>query len=407
MKKKVAMFPGQGSAYTGIGKTLCENHEIARRTFEEASDALSMDLKKLCFLADIHELAKTEISQPATLTASVAAYRVLCETAGFTPHFMAGHSLGEFSALTCANAIEFADAVKLVRKRGLLMRDAAGPDAGLMTAVGKLPKEMISNICNDVSGDETVVCISNYNAPKQNVISGHKEAVSRAEKELVNFGATVKRLNVSAPFHSPLMQPAIKEFSHVLKSCAFNEPDVPVISNVTARPHVYDEIAEKMALQLISPVRWQETVTYLKDESIGLAVDVGPGKILRNLMRDNFPNVKTLAYDVPDDSIELEKILQNDKPIAFISRCMGLAVSAKNLCTDKREYEEKVVKPYLCLQSMQETIEQDGRNATEEEMRQAREFLIGIFDAKGLSKHEKKQRLSRLYMDTQTENKLG
>lgn len=398
------MFPGQGSVYVGMGKQLCEKHEIARRTFEEASDAISLDLKKLCFSGELGELTKTENAQPTILTTSVAAYRVLQATTGFRPHYMAGHSLGEFTALTCANAVDLTDAVRLVRKRGELMRDAAGGEAGLMTAVGKLPKERILAICAEISKPGCVVCVSNYNSPKQTVISGHKDAVIAAENRLAAMGAAVKRLNVSAPFHSPLMQPAFTEFVEALKECSFRSPECAVLSNVTAVPHTEATLAENLAKQLISPVRWQESMEFLKQERIRLAVDVGPGKVLKNLALSNFPSVKALAYDLPDDAIELEKLLDNDKPVPFISRCMGLAVATRNLCEDESIYEERVVAPYRRLQAMQETVEAEERTASMEEMLRAKELLLQIFEAKRIPAEEQESRLQRLYTDTETEH---
>lgn len=401
MKKKVAMFPGQGSVYVGMGKELCEKHEVARRTFEEASDAISLDLKQLCFSGDLRDLTKTENSQPAILTASVAAYRVLQEQCDFRPHYYAGHSLGEFSALTCAGVLDFADAVRLVKRRGELMRDAAGDTEGLMSAIGKIPKELIIEVCDAINETGHIVCVSNYNSQKQNVISGGKEAVIAAEKALANMGASVKRLNVSAPFHSPLMQPALEAFKEVLREYSFKATDKVVLSNVTARPHVYEEIPLRMAQQLISPVRWQETVEYLKQEKVRIAVDVGPGKVLRNLMFDNFPGIKALAFDHRDDGPELIKLIQNDKPIPFISRCMGLAVAAKNFCEDADLYDREVVDNYRQLQAMQNEVEAEGREATAEEMRTARDLLVRIFRAKNIPLQEQEERLERLHLDTE------
>ena len=177
MKKKVVLFPGQGSQYVGMGRKLCEEYKVARDTFEEASDILSKDMKKLCFNSELLELTSTENAQPAILTASVASYRVLKEISDIKPHYMAGHSLGELSALTCAGAIRYADALILVRERGRLMRDAAEESKGIMTAVGKIPSEMVQAVCDEMTEGGGQVCISNYNSPVQNVISGDKETV--------------------------------------------------------------------------------------------------------------------------------------------------------------------------------------------------------------------------------------
>ncbi len=403
MKKKVAMFPGQGSVYVGMGRSLYNQHEIARRTFEEASDAISADMKALCFDSDLKELTKTENAQPAILTTSVAAFRVLQQEYGFKPHYYAGHSLGEFSALTCADVLAFSDAVALVKKRGELMRDAAEGTEGIMTAVGKLPRERIHAICEDLSTPGHVVCVSNYNSATQTVISGHKDAVITAENHLAELGASVKRLNVSAPFHSPLMQPALEEFKLVLQDYEFHETNKIVLSNVTARPHVFAQLRQCLAEQLISPVRWLETAEYLKEQKVRVAVDVGPGKVLRNLMFDNFPSVKSLSYDHADNARELEKLLESEKVTPFISRCMGMAVATKNLCENAQLYETNVVEPYRTLRQMQDTVEAEGRQATAEEMQKAKSLLLKIFDAKRVPVEEQDDRLQKLYLDTNTE----
>lgn len=401
MKIKAVLMPGQGSAYVGMGKTLCEKYEIARKTFEEASEAISCDLKKMCFVGDFSEIVKTENSQPAILTTSVAAFRVLQENTDIKPHYYAGHSLGEFSALTCAEAIDLADAVRLVRKRGELMATAVKDTDGLMTAVGKLPMEMVAEVCNRISEPGNIVCISNYNSAKQNVISGNQAAVIEAEKQFSAMGASLKRLNVSAPFHSPLMQPAAEEFKQVLKEYEFRKPVVPVLSNVTARPHVAEEIKAKLAEQIVSPVRWEESMEYLKEQKIRMAIEVGPGKVLKNLMRANFSNVKSLAYDVSDDAFEIEKLVLLDKAVPFVSRCMGLAVASKNLCTDNSYYEQHVVVPYRKLQDMQEKIEKEERQASMDEARDAKELLVEILNAKMVDKAEIEQKLNRLFIDTE------
>ncbi len=403
MKKKVAMFPGQGSVYVGMCKELLREYDIARETFQEASEAISMDLKKLCLEGDLKELTKTEHSQPAILTASVASFRVLEEEFGFRPRFYAGHSLGEFSALVCAGYLPLAEGVRLVRTRGELMRDAARGSEGIMTAVGRVPKDEILSVCREISAQGQVVCVSNYNSLKQNVISGSKAGVEEAEKRLVALGASVKRLNVSAPFHSPLMQPALEQFRAVLDSYTFTDSGKTVLSNVTAAPHVFAHIKERLAQQLVSPVRWQETVEYLKAQQIRVAVDVGPGKVLRNLMSDNFPAVHSLAFDVPDNARELEKLLGNEKQVPFLSRCMGQAVATRNLCYDAQTYETEIMEPYRRLQLMEQTLEAEEREPSAQELTAARDLLLQIFRGKQVPPAEQEARLQTLYFDTGTE----
>lgn len=403
MKKRVALFPGQGAQYVGMCKKLCEEFQTARNTFEEANDILSFDLKKLCFSGDIKELTNTENAQPAILTASVASYRVLKEKTDLKIHYMAGHSLGEISALTCSGAINFGDAVRIVRKRGELMGNISKGYSGQMSAIGKLPRELVEKVCEEVSRPECIVCVSNYNSPKQNVISGHKDAVGAVEKKLATLGASIKRLNVSAPFHSPLLEPVASVFGEYLKNYTYNSPSCIVLSNVTARPYEKDDIIEKLTKQIVSPVRWQDSMQYLIKQGVGITIDVGPGKVLRNLSTANARFIKALSYDVSDDAIDLENLIKNNPVIPFVSRCMGLAVSTKNMCKNENDYERGVVIPYRQLQMMQEKINSEGRNADTDEMFKARNLLINIFNAKGVSPEEQDIRLKRLYTDTDTE----
>lgn len=404
MKKRVALFPGQGAQYVGMCKKLCEEFQTARDTFEEANDILSFDLKKLCFSGDMNELTQTENAQPAILTASVASYRVLKERTNLRIHYMAGHSLGEISALTCSGAIDFADAVRIVRKRGELMGGISKDYAGQMSAIGKLPRELVAKVCEEISRPGSIVCVSNYNSPKQNVISGHKDAVGEAEKRLAILGASIKRLNVSAPFHSPLLEPIASEFSEYLKNYTYKAPSCIVLSNVTARPYEKDDVIEKLTKQIVSPVRWQDSMQYLREQGVGITIDVGPGKVLRNLSTSNMRYIKALSYDVPDDSIDLENLIKNNPVIPFVSRCMGLAVSTKNMCQNDDDYEVGVIAPYKQLQAMQEQISSEGRNADMDEMVKAKNLLIRIFNTKKISQEEQDIRLKRLYTDTDTES---
>lgn len=402
MKKRLLLFPGQGNVFVGMGKDLCQKYSVARDTFDEACDVLQMDLKKLCFSGELSDLIPTEIAQPAILASSIAAFRVLSERMDLHPHYFAGHSLGEFSALTAAGVLKYSDALKLVRRRGELMRDAAQNQNGVMSAIGKVPLYMIQEVCSKITKENHTVVVSNYNSPKQNVISGNMDAVSEAENELIRFGAFVKRLDVSAPFHSPLMQPAVDEFKTFLEKIVFEDPR-RVLSNVTAKEHSADMLVENLAKQLVSPVRWAETMEYAETLGIRLAIDMGPKDVMKKLVIQNYRSVKALAVDNSDDLVELEKIIQYDAPIPFVSRCTGIAVATKNLCTDENLYEEDVVRPYEELRQLSLAVEREDRNATMDEMKHAIDLLIRILSAKKVQQEEKEQCLQRLYLDTETE----
>ncbi len=400
MRIKAILFPGQGSQYVGMGKDLCQNSAIARQTFEEAEDILGFPLKQLCMAGKLPELTSTENAQPAILTAGVAAYRDLWERTGIRPHYMAGHSLGEFTALTCAGVLSFSDALRLVRKRGLLMKEAAQSSPGLMSAVGKLEAERVEAVCRGISRPDHVVMISNYNAPTQNVISGHAAAVKEAEEVLSSMGAAVKRLNVSAPFHCSLMEPVARQFRKELEGITPGEFLCPVIANVTAQPYKStEELTELLTQQIVRPVRWTETMAYFKAQELSLAIDVGPGKVVRNLARNNNPAIQALSLDVWEDRLMVDSYMKIEYRLPFISRCMGLAVATKNNCLDEDAYEAGVVKPYERLQAMQQAAE--GREATTDEKLEALALLKKIFATKQVPLQEQQHKLRRLALDTE------
>lgn len=400
MRIKAIVFPGQGSQYVGMGKDLCQSSSIARQTFEEAEDVLGFPLKRLCMAGKLPELTSTENAQPAILTAGMAAYRDLQERTGIRPHYMAGHSLGEFTALTCAGVLSFDDALRLVRKRGLLMKEAAQSTPGLMSAVGKLEAERIETVCRSISHPGHVVMISNYNTPTQNVISGHAAAVKEAEEMLTAMGAAVKRLNVSAPFHSSLMEPVANQFRKELEGISFGNFHCTVVANVTARPYGNtEELVECLTQQIVQPVRWSETMAYFKAQELSLAIDVGPGKVVRNLARNNNPAIQALSLDVWEDKLMVDSYMKTEYRLPFISRCMGLAVATRNQCFDEVAYEAGVVKPYDRLRTMQQAS--DGREATTEEKLEALTLLKQIFATKQVPPEEQAHKLCRLAIDTE------
>lgn len=400
MRIKAVLFPGQGSQYVGMGKDLCLRSAIARRTFEEAEDVLGFSLKQLCIQGSLPELTSTENAQPAILTFSVAAYRDLKERTEIRPHYMAGHSLGEFSALVCAGVLSFADALRLVRKRGLLMQEASQKAPGLMSAVGKLDAKEVDSVCKSISRPDHVVMISNYNTPVQNVISGHTAAVQEAEEALSAMGAAIKRLNVSAPFHCSLMEPVAKEFREELQQITPGRFLCPVIANVTAQPYKgTEELTELLTQQIVKPVRWTETMDFCQAQELSLAIDPGPGKVVRNLMRKNHPAIQALSLDVWEDRLMVDSYMKTEYRLPFISRCMGLAVATRNRCLDDAAYEAGVIKPYERLQAMQQAAE--GRDATSEEKQEALTLLKRIFATKRVPEEEQKHKLHRLAIDTE------
>lgn len=285
MKKYAAVFPGQGSQSVGMFADFMDN-EIVAKTYAEANEALGYDLKNITLNGPDTELNKTEVTQPAILTASVAAFRVLMSKAE-KPAALAGHSLGEYSALVAAGAIDFKDAVKLVRLRGQAMQEAVPAGVGAMAAVLGLEDQVIIDTCAKVSTDSSKVWAANFNTPGQVVISGNKEAVDKACEEFNALGAKrVVPLAVSAPSHCPLMQSAADKLEKALKEITVKDAQIPVYANATAKPVVKAaDIIEALVAQLTKPVRWVETVQALKADVVEALIEVGPNKVLCGLNR--------------------------------------------------------------------------------------------------------------------------
>ena len=293
------VFPGQGSQSIGMGSEFYNEFPVARQTFEEASDTLNFDLAKLCFEGELEELSLTANAQPALLTTSIAALRVLEQETDLKPKYVAGHSLGEYSAIVCSGAIQFKDAVHTVRKRGEFMQSAVPVGVGSMAAVIGLGKDQIESICNEISSESNVVSPANYNSPQQIVISGHKDAVEKVSALLKEAGAKrVVPLVVSAPFHCSLMNKAADELKEVVDSLEISEINVPVVTNVEAKANSdKNMISDLLYRQVVMPVRWFESVEYMKNQNINTFVEIGPGNVLTGLIRRTVKDVELINLE--------------------------------------------------------------------------------------------------------------
>jgi [acyl-carrier-protein] S-malonyltransferase len=303
MGKVAFVFPGQASQYSGMGKELAEKYPVARAVFDEADQALGFSLSKLCFEGTEDDLKLTANTQPAILTVSVAAGRVLAEK-GIAPDFVAGHSLGEYSALVAAGSVKFADAVKLVHKRGAYMQEAVPAGQGAMAAIMGLSPAVVQDACKRAAEGE-ICSPANLNSPEQTVISGHAGAVKRAVEIASQLGAKRSMvLPVSAPFHSALMMPAQEKLQNYLNAAEFEDLQVPLVTNVDADSIRQGEEARSALIrQVTMPVRWEESMRMLLDEGVNTFVEVGPGRVLTGLMRQIERSVATL-------NVEDEKSLQ-------------------------------------------------------------------------------------------------
>lgn len=298
MTKFAMVFPGQGSQTVGMLKELSEQNAIVKETFAQASSVLGYDLWQVVQDGPAEELNKTWITQPALLAASVAIFRAWGAQDGAKPEFMAGHSLGEYSALVCAGVIDFQDAIKLVELRGKLMQEAVPAGTGAMYAIIGLDNDAIAKACEQAAQGQVVSPV-NFNSPGQVVIAGNKDAVERAGVLCKEAGA--KRalpLAVSVPSHCALMKPAADKLAEALDKLTFNQPLYPVINNVNVTiENNAQAIKQALVAQLYSPVRWTETVEYMANNDTTVLIEVGPGKVLTGLTKRIVDSLSGIAVN--------------------------------------------------------------------------------------------------------------
>jgi [acyl-carrier-protein] S-malonyltransferase len=286
MSKTAFIFPGQGSQYPGMGKELADTFAVARHLFEEADDALGFKLSALCFAGSDADLKLTANTQPAILTASIAALKVAQQETGLMADFVAGHSLGEYSALVCAGTLSFADAVRTVRSRGTFMQEAVPVGTGTMAAMLGVEREVLEEICREAAEGE-VVSPANFNSPGQIVIAGSVAAVARAIEIAKGRGFRKSMLlPVSAPFHCALMKPAADRLAAVLDVISYGDMNHPVISNVEATANCdKGRVRNLLVSQVCAPVLWEQSVTAMTSLGVARFVEIGPGKVLSGLVK--------------------------------------------------------------------------------------------------------------------------
>lgn len=310
MKRTAFLCPGQGAQRVGMGRDLCEAFPLARRTFAEANDALGCALDRLCFEGPEEELTATENAQPALLTHSVAIGRVLFEEGGIRPVIGAGHSLGEWSILVLAEALDLEQALRAVRSRGRFMQDAVPRGVGAMSALLGAPAAVVEDLCRAASttgeaepgeggagASAQIVVPANWNGAGQVVVAGHAAAVERLEALAKERKVRAMRLKVSAPFHSPLMEPARARMESVLASLTVRDPAFPVVANVDGVPNTHgDRLRDLLLAQITSAVRWEDCAARVA-QACDRAIEVGAGRVLSGLLRRTAPDLPCLATD--------------------------------------------------------------------------------------------------------------
>lgn len=393
MEKIALIFPGQGSQYVEMYKKLYEEYHIARDTFQEANDILGIDLAKLCLCGSLTELSEIKNVLPALFTVSVIAYRIYMKEIGIKPHFMAGHSLGEYSAICCSGALEFSDALKIVRNRANFAHEFAKKGIGAMSIITNIDVAVIEKACSKLSDKENIVSISCYNSSREVAISGHCDLVQKIEDIADDEGAIITPLMGAAPFHCLLMSSVADELKKELNKFKYNQFKCPVVSNVTASIYEGPEhIVNSLTDQIISPVKWKQTMDFLHDSGITMAIEMGPKNVLGNLFK-SYSGVKSLSFDHTNDRKELFDLFENRRAYQltnhrFITKCMATSIATPNYNINYDQYRQGVIEPYRKLEKMKQELEKTNGMISKDNLKQALGLLETILRTKGISKVE-------------------
>ncbi|MBE6052209.1 MAG: ACP S-malonyltransferase [Clostridium sp.] len=405
MKDVVLLFSGQGSQYVGMGKNIYDKYSIVKDIFEEASDTLNIDMKKLCFEGDLEKLSLTSNTQTAILTVSYAMFKVLTNEYGINPVYMAGHSLGEISAITCANAINFKDGLKIVKRRGELMQRASAEKSSMAAIIGVESKE-VENVIDEIKNKGRIINIACYNSTLQNVISGEDEAVREAINKLETIAKKVSHLKVSGAFHTQLMAPVADEFEEELNKYKYNEFSIPVISNVNAKEYESSlEIVSNLKNQLTNPVLWTDIMKAIINKDSDYIIELGPKNTLSKLFK-RYSNMSNIyAFDNKADLNKIDRNIGLKKDIDFnlVKSILVAASCTENNNFQNEKYSENVILPIKKIKNIYIALKETKREVTVEDLDKAVEALFLVLENKSVGNFEKKEILSELLKQTRYE----
>ena len=401
--KLALLFPGQGAQYPGMCQTLYKQYATVRETFEEASEILKFDIAKSCFEGETENCQDTRSNQINVLVSSISMYRMYQNEVGIIPDYMAGHSLGEYSALCCAGAIDFADVLQIVDRRGIMMNEVEGKQKSMMAAVYDMDKIALEKWCAHMSSSEELVVVSNYNSSGQLVVSGNINAVNRVMQTVGEQGYRAVPLNVKAAFHSPIFSGITPMLHEMLQEFSFHDPTVPVISNTTAVPYTSSvNIAENLVTHLTAPVRWQESMHYLVSNGVTGTIEIGPGHTLTSLLKNEYDEIHIYTFDDSNDRNYCDCWLNQSgmwtkrELLKHMRMCQKHAICTQNYNAEEHEYRKEVLKPYRELTKLMNEAETHAEFVTQARYQNMLGLMQKIWHGKKVPPLEQKLRLDAI-----------
>jgi [acyl-carrier-protein] S-malonyltransferase len=408
MERVAVLFPGQGSQYVGMGRTLYDQFEIAKRTFEEAGAILGFDVAKICFESTLGEISQIENAHLALLVSSVAAFRVYLQEIGVKPILAAGHSLGEYAALTCSGAIRFQDAVRLVYQRAKLIQEAASMGRGTMSVINGIDEGVLAALCKEVSTGDHGVAISCYNSTHEFNLSGILEAVQKVEDKVLQMGGQVTPLIGSAPIHSHFMAPVSEKLQVELAKYSYRKCLWPVISNLNGLFYDGPEIVvQNLADQIKKPVRWDLVMKTIEKYKITLTIELGAKSVLSNLVKTDQVRFNTVSFDHKEGRQLLADLFNNNLSYTkhiptVITKCLAIAVATPNQNLDSAAYQQGVIEPYNRLKKIQAELEMNHTTPSTEQMCEALKILKQVLNTKKIPTVEQVEWFEEILIETGT-----